>query len=539
MDSQNIWQPIRDYIPQDAAERAAQIAILQAAAADGEDVLLRERTQGHITCSGFVMNPTLDKVLMVYHNIYDSYAWTGGHADGSPAFLETAIREVQEETGIKAPFALMGALLSLDCLPVKAHVRRGVPVAAHMHYNLTYGLIAEEKERLHHKPDENSDVAWIPVSDIAAACREPHMLPIYEKLIQRMRVWKQWQAEAVAQMAMPLLAWYPTHARDLPWRRNCTPYRVWLSEIMLQQTRVETVKEYFTRFLTQFPDVYALAEAPQEAVNKCWEGLGYYSRAANLRRAAQAIVQTYHGEFPRTYEAVRALPGIGDYTAGAICSICYGLPTPAADGNVFRVLARVMDCYCAIDRPLWKRIVMPLLTALYQAHTSDCATLTQALIEVGATVCLPGGNPKCGECPLSLCCLGRLVGDAQQLPKRTPKKPRRTETMTVLLLQCGEKIAVRQRTEPGLLHGLWEFPHIPGECTVQQVQQQVESWGCVPETVHQTGERRHVFTHVEWTMHGMHCQCGAMSTHFVWKTMREIVKELSLPTAFRQFLADL
>lgn len=524
------------YVPQDAQEQVDYEEICKAAEIDGVQILHRSRTAGHVTCSGFVMNPTLDAVLMVYHNIYDSFAWTGGHADGSTDFLWTAVREAKEETGIQKPFPLSGAILSLDVLPVKAHVKNGAEVPAHVHYNVTYGLIADPRETLSVKPDENQAVQWIPVEQLAQVCREPHMLPVYEKVIARMRACAAQQKQVMAAMAEPLLAWYPFHARDLLWRHDKEPYHVWLSEIMLQQTRVEAVKSYYQRFLEVFPDVHALAASTQDQVNKCWEGLGYYSRAANLRKAAEEIVETYHGSFPSTWEEVRSLPGVGDYTAGAICSICYELPTPAVDGNVLRVTARVTDNFCQIDRTERKEAVTKALGEVYQSHPGSCGMLTQALMELGATVCLPNGQPLCGECPLESLCMAQKNDDVMRLPQRTAKKPRKMEQYTVFVLCCDGKYAVRKRSAKGLLHGLWEYPNISGICTTEEAIAQVSAWHCRPQDLLQTVERRHIFTHVEWEMYGVYLTCARQDEQFVWRSAQEIAAEISLPTAFRQFM---
>lgn len=529
---------IAAYIPQDKREQNDYETILQAVRRDGNGVLYRTREEGHVTCSGFVMNARMDAVLMVYHTIYDSFSWTGGHADGSTDFLWTAIREAKEETGIASVYACTGSILSLDVLPVKEHVKHGHRVASHVHYNITYGLIGDETQSLRIKDDENQAVRWIPVEKIDAVCKEPHMLPVYHKLIARMRFAIENQVETAKKSISPLLAWYPTHARDLPWRHNCTPYRVWLSEVMLQQTRVEAVKAYYKRFLKRFPDIQSLAAASQDAVNKCWEGLGYYSRAANLRKTAQIIVNDYRGEFPRTLEEVQSLPGIGAYTAGAICSICYGLPVPAADGNVFRVMARVMDCFCEIDRSSWKAEVTQLLAEIYHAYPDDCGTLTQAFMELGATVCVPNGKPRCDVCPLGTLCLGKKYGDVMRLPLRTAKKPRRVEQLTVFILRCNGKYAVQKRTEKGLLHGLWQYPNLAGILTETQVREQMKAWKCDLKAIMFTVDKKHIFTHVEWEMQGVYCECGKMDKRFVWKTAEEIEKEISLPTAFRQFSID-
>lgn len=527
------------YVPQNAQEQQDLEKILSAAETDDIKILYRTRSAGHVTCSGFVMDPALNAVLMVYHNIYDSFAWTGGHADGSTDFLGVSVREVKEETGIQKPFPLTGAILSVDVLPVKAHEKNGVPVEAHVHYNVTYGLIADPKEKLTVKLDENKAVQWIPVGELKQVCREPHMLPLYEKLIHRMRVCDAAQKQVIQQLAQPLLSWYPSHARALPWRQNREPYRVWLSEIMLQQTRVEAVKGYYHRFLEKFPDIASLAAASQDQVNKCWEGLGYYSRAANLRKAAVQIMEKHHGFFPDTWDGVRSLPGVGEYTAGAVCSICYGLPTPAVDGNVLRVAARVTDCFCEIDRAERKAAVTEMLAEVYRANPMNCGTLTQALMELGATVCLPNGKPLCETCPLETLCMARKYGDVMRLPQRTAKKPRRTEQYTVFVLYCDGKYAVRKRTIKGLLHGLWEYPNVPGICTTEEAIAQASAWHCQPQDLTQTAERRHIFTHVEWELYGVYLTCARQAPQFVWRTAAEIEAEISLPTAFRQFAREM
>lgn len=528
---------LADYVPQNAQETRDLQTILAAAEADGAQILHRSRMCGHMTCSGFVMNPSLDAVLMVYHNIYDSFAWTGGHADGASDFLAVAVREAKEETGIQKPYPLSGAILSVDVLPVQEHLKRGKQIPAHVHYNVTYGLIADEKEPLRIKSDENRDVRWIPVTELCQVCREPHMLPVYEKIIARMRACDTKQKRLLHELAEPLLTWYPSHARDLPWRRTKEPYCIWLSEVMLQQTRVEAVKAYYRRFLETFPNVQILAAASQDRVNKCWEGLGYYSRAANLRKAAMEIATKYHGVFPNSYEEVRRLPGVGEYTAGAVCSICYGLPTPAVDGNVLRVAARVTDSFCEIDRVSMKAMVTQTLAAVYR-QIGHCDTLTQALMELGAMVCLPNGQPLCEQCPLQELCLARKNRDVRRLPMRTAKKPRRTEQYTVFVLCCDGKIAVRKREAKGLLHGMWEFPNVPGICSTAEAISQVGAWGCQPQDLVRTAQKRHIFTHVEWELYGVYLTCAQQIPQFVWKSASEITAEISLPTAFRQFDLD-
>jgi A/G-specific adenine glycosylase len=525
---------LQQYQPQDATEQTAKTEILQAVSQYGTAVL--ERTSpsgGHICCSGMILDASMKNVLLVYHNIYQSFSWTGGHADGDDDFLAVAIREAQEETSLQQVQPLCSAILSLDVLPVKAHEKRGVPVAAHKHYCVSFGLLADPRQPIHNKPDENSAVAWKPISELHTLCNEPHMLPVYEKLIARMRQVQQEQQQILQQMVSPLLTWYKTHARDLPWRKDRAPYHVWISEIMLQQTRVEAVKVYYARFLQTFPTIQALAEADPEAVRKCWEGLGYYTRARNLQRAAQEILQQYGGVFPTRQEDVLSLPGIGAYTAGAICSICFEQPTPAVDGNVLRVVMRLQDAFSEIDRNDVKKAVTEALRVCYPA--GNCGAFTQALMELGALVCIPNGAPHCDLCPVATLCRSRAQQSQAMLPVRKKKKPRRIEQRTVWILHCGDAYAVCQRPEQGLLAGLWEFPNQLGILTEEEAIRQATAWGCKPVSIEKTVQKTHIFTHIEWHMSGIYLACQEMPSQFIWKTAQQLETEITLPTAFRMF----
>ena len=330
-----------------------------------------------------------------------------------------------------------------------------------------------------------------------------------------------------------LLPWYEVHRRDLPWRRDREPYHVWLSEIMLQQTRVEAVRGYYARFLAALPDIPALAACDDERLHKLWEGLGYYSRVRNLKKAAQVIVEAHGGVFPRDYAAVRALPGIGDYTAGAVCSICFGRPTPAVDGNVLRVVTRLTASTDSISRPQTKRAITEALRAVYPA--GRCGDFTQALMELGATVCVPNGAPDCAACPAAACCRSRAAELWRTIPVRDEKKPRRREEKTVFLLRCGDRIAIRRRPDSGLLAGLWEFPAENGHLTAQKALETASFWGCKPRELLRSATKMHVFTHLEWVMLGYYVNCDAMPAQFVWALPDEIEAVYSLPTAFRQF----
>ena len=255
-----------------------------------------------------------------------------------------------------------------------------------------------------------------------------------------------------------LLPWYRENRRALPWRETNDPYRIWVSEIMLQQTRVEAVKGYYARFLQALPDIESLAGCDDEKLHKLWEGLGYYSRVRNLKKAAGVILAQHGGVFPADYDAVRALPGIGDYTAGAVCSIAFSLPTPAVDGNVLRVLSRLRCDAEPIDLPAVKKRVNRELAEIYP---NDCpGEFTQALMELGATVCVPNGEPRCGNCPCREFCGGQ--GSWQELPVKLPKRAKKQENRTVFVLRCGDRYAICKRPARGLLAGLWQFPNESG-----------------------------------------------------------------------------
>ena len=332
-----------------------------------------------------------------------------------------------------------------------------------------------------------------------------------------------------------LLPWFRENARDLPWRRDREPYHVWLSEIMLQQTRVESVKGYYERFLQALPDIKSLADADPETLNKLWEGLGYYTRARNLQTAAKQIMTEHGGVFPSDYDAIRALKGVGDYTAGAIASICFDLPAPAVDGNVLRVVSRVTADERPVNEEKTKRAVRDALRTVYPEGHSGA--FTQALMELGAVICLPNGAPDCARCPAARFCRSR-DGRWRALPVRAAKKNRRREELTVFILRSGETIAVRKRPNAGLLAGLWEFPNVPGHLAPSDAAAQAERWGARPASLLRETRRRHIFTHVEWDMCCYFFDCrAAEETPFAWVSDEELETSVALPTAFRKCLA--
>ncbi len=338
---------------------------------------------------------------------------------------------------------------------------------------------------------------------------------------------------ALSQLPGLLVPWYRRHKRELPWRADREPYHVWLSEIMLQQTRVEAVKGYYARFLAELPDIGSLAACEDDRLHKLWEGLGYYSRVRNLKKAAQVIMADHGGRFPEDYAAVRSLPGIGDYTAGAICSIAFSQPRAAVDGNVLRVLARLRAdgeaIECSKDR------VRRELEAIYPA---DCpGEFTQALMELGATVCVPNGEPKCALCPCAALCQGRERW--REFPVKLPKREKRVEERTVFLLRCGDRWALEKRPKKGLLAGLWQFPNESGHLSAAEAVAWAEEKGLHPRNVTRSLRRNHIFTHIRWELLGWFLEVDEAGGGFVWNTLEEIDTSAALPTAFRQFREEI
>ncbi|MDR0896783.1 MAG: A/G-specific adenine glycosylase [Oscillospiraceae bacterium] len=296
-------------------------------------------------------------------------------------------------------------------------------------------------------------------------------------------------------MQQSLLIWYDQTRRDLPWRRTGDPYAIWVSEIMLQQTRAETVIGYWMRFLSRFPTVQALAASDEQDVLKAWEGLGYYSRARNLRRCAQAICAEHNGQFPRTADELAALPGIGAYTAGAVASIAFGERTPAVDGNVERVVSRLIGIREDVGIPSVKRRLRTEAAALVPADRPG--DFNQAMMELGARVCQP--IPRCENCPVHAFCDAFEAGDADALPVKQRKAPPKVLAVGVALVFCGKRVLVYRREE-SLLNGVWCFPVFEGAVTPQKVGEKLHNLGINGIYVEGIGDARHVFTHRVWEM---------------------------------------
>jgi A/G-specific adenine glycosylase len=296
------------------------------------------------------------------------------------------------------------------------------------------------------------------------------------------------------------------------------------------------VKGYYARFLEALPTIADLAGCDDDKLHKLWEGLGYYSRVRNLKKAAMQIMECHGGIFPRDHAAVRALPGIGDYTAGAICSICFDLPTPAVDGNVLRVVSRLTEDATPIDLPSQKKAVQTALEAVYPADAGD---FTQALMELGATLCGPNRQPQCESCPCRSFCLGHKNGTADALPVKSPKKEKRQEDRTVFILSCGDSYALEKRPDSGLLAGLWQFPNVSGHLNTAESLAAAGKMGLSPRDILREVERKHIFTHIVWNMQGVYLEVSEASGNFHWFTKEEINTQAALPTAFRLFWEEL
>ncbi len=329
-----------------------------------------------------------------------------------------------------------------------------------------------------------------------------------------------------------LLVWYDNCKRSMPWRDNPIPYYVWLSEIMLQQTRVEAARPYFLRFIETLPDIHALANTDEETLLKLWEGLGYYRRVYNLQKAAKIIFEQYGGKLPASYSELRSLPGIGDYTAGAISSIAFGLPKAAVDGNVLRVITRITGDDRDITGASFKKEVASALEDIYPKDR--CGDFTQSLMELGAMVCVPNGAPKCDVCPLRDDCYAHLHHSTDELPVKPEKKKRRVEHLSVLILKHKNRIAVQKRTKDGLLQGLWELPNIEN-IIPDSVQNYLKSQKISYFKIQKAGKAKHIFTHVEWHMTGYLIDCQTPSDSFRWVTAKELLETISLPSAFQHF----
>lgn len=343
--------------------------------------------------------------------------------------------------------------------------------------------------------------------------------------------------ESLSQMAEPLIEWYRTNKRDLPWRNHITAYKVWVSEIMLQQTRVEAVKPFYERFLNALPDIKDLAEVSEDELLKLWEGLGYYNRVRNMQKAARQIMTEYGGKFPSEYEEIRKLTGIGNYTAGAISSFTFGIPKPAVDGNVLRVISRLTASSEDIMKAgVRTKIEQQLEQVLPKNAASD---FNQGLIELGAIVCVPNGTPKCEVCPLAHLCRARAKGVEMELPVKSKAKSRKIEKKTVLIFKDGDSVAIRKRPKKGLLAGLYELPNVEGHLSEEEVLQFSRQIGLQPLFIQKLEEAKHIFSHVEWQMTGYSIRVDELEKSCTEKMLfvhpEEVQEKYPIPAAFEKY----
>ena len=356
------------------------------------------------------------------------------------------------------------------------------------------------------------------------------------------------------EIAVPLLQWYDGHARSLPWRENQDSYAVWISEIMLQQTRVEAVIPYFNRWLKAFPDLQALANASEEEVLKLWEGLGYYSRVRNIHKTAKLVMEKHGGKLPTSFEALRSLPGIGEYTAGSVGSIAFQLPVPCVDGNVLRVVTRLTADESDIGTAAAKKRLTDWVKEIIPKDRPG--DFNQAMMELGATVCLPNGLPKCESCPVAFLCEARIQNRMTEFPVKGEKPARKIEKKTVLILlsnaelATGHRIALRKRTEAGLLSGLWEFPNLDGHHSEEEIRNLMNSSGLTLSSLVRLKKAKHIFSHIEWHMVGYLAVVdhdapvdaaaedmplyGALPGFF-WIGVERLDEHLALPAAFKSY----
>lgn len=355
------------------------------------------------------------------------------------------------------------------------------------------------------------------------------------------RLPEQVKESVLDQITVPLLSWYDKGHRNLPWREDPTPYHVWVSEIMLQQTRVEAVKAYYHRFMEALPDIAQLAAAEEERYLKLWEGLGYYNRVRNLHKAAGVIMEEYNGQMPGEYEELKKLPGIGSYTAGAISSIAYGKQAVAVDGNVLRVLSRLRaDERDIMQQSVRTQVEKELLSAVPKDRPGD---FNQALMELGAMVCVPNGEPKCEQCPWKEICMAHIQKCETDYPKKTPKKERTIEEKTVLILRDENRAALCKRPEKGLLAGMYEFPSLEGRLSADEVVEWLKKEGLSVIRIEPLPASKHIFTHKEWHMTGYDIRVDELEPkktkdNMIFVEKNEAKERYAIPSAYRAYLKN-
>lgn len=331
-------------------------------------------------------------------------------------------------------------------------------------------------------------------------------------------------------MPLTLLSWYDKRARELPWRENPTPYRVWISEVILQQTRVQAGKKYFERFIDQVPNIKTLAAIDETKLFKLWEGLGYYNRAKNLKKAACIVMEEYDGALPADFKELKKLPGIGEYTAGAISSIAFGLRHAAVDGNVMRVLARMLCWSEDVRKEAAKHWAAEQIQSILPNRAGD---FNQALMELGALICRPNGDPLCDQCPVKKLCLAYQTKTQDQFPVKPAKKSRKKQNRTVFLIISEQKIAVCQRPKKGLLSSMWEFPCAEQELSKEEACEWLKQQGITPVEILPAPKHKHIFSHIEWNLSGW----VVVAEHVPYKMVdkEQLQNEVPIPSAFEPY----
>lgn len=522
---------IYGYRPKTERERSDYERFLRLYEEDAEGAAGRG-DGGHLAATALVLDRTGENVLLIKHKIFGAYSAPGGHADGETNPLSTAIREVKEETGVEAvPYRMEAAAFRM--LPVEAHTRRGEAVAAHAHYVFCFILTALKKEIVNCE-EECDNALFVPIKDIKSYVTESHMMDFYDSALKTYKVWREEKDFVFNALPKLLVPWFIENKRDLPWRKEKTPYRVWLSEIMLQQTRVEAVKDSYTRFLNAAPDVKQLSRMSEEKLEKLWEGLGYYSRMRNLKKTADIVTTEFGGVFPQTKEELLRLPGIGDYTAGAIASIAFGKKCAAVDGNVVRVISRATEDFDASDAGRRRELAKRLENIYPDGAESD---FTESLMELGATVCLPNGAPLCPLCPLESICLARRADAAAYLPAVKTKPKRKTVFLTVFLIKDREgRYALRRRGGKGVLSGMREFPNAEGTLSREEADKRLRGMGYEGIELSESRAAKHIFTHVTWEMTVYDAVADSFPIDSEAFGAEDLEGKISLPTAFKKLI---
>lgn len=336
--------------------------------------------------------------------------------------------------------------------------------------------------------------------------------------------------QELKQIVKPLLTWFEKEKRDLPWRHTSDSYKIWISEIMLQQTRVEAVKEYYKRFLNVLPTLKDLANVDEDKLLKIWEGLGYYSRARNLKKCAEQLIQNNQTELPRDYELLKKLPGIGSYAAGSIGSIAYNLKTPAIDGNVLRVMTRIFEDDRDIMREKVRKEYFEKISKIMPDNTRD---FTESLMELGALICVPNGEPLCKKCPISFLCQAFIHGTTNKYPNKKKEAKRKIEIKTIIILEYNEKIAIQKRPSTGLLASMYEFYNCENKLSEKQLIEYLKKDRVELKDITALGDTKHIFSHIEWHMTGYLVHCKKINENrFLWVTPEKLENTYSLPTAF-------